>query len=168
MLTSPPQGLVCVEAALQSQREHLVAGLWQSSWRFWSFCLLSQGLFQPLLCWGQTGLLCPSHVAIKGNEATDKTASAKPLSNGPCDENMYSTRTTSLSLDVGNIIYGLRFYLRKIRDTTRPYYSSSLYGTKTSIVLSRLRIGYTLLAHGFFDGPITTSICLSVPRSSNE
>ena len=39
--------------------------------------------------------------------------------------------------------------LRTIRDNNQPWPSSSLYGRKTSIILTRLRIGHTLLTHGF-------------------
>ena len=102
-----------------------------------------------VVCW------CPSHVGIKGNEAADRAARAKALSNDPCDEcpvfykdyfPIIRRRTRDLWAEKWR---DLNNKLRTIRDNTHPWPSWSQYGRKTSIILTRLRIGHTLLTHGF-------------------
>ena len=77
-------------------------------------------------------------------------------SNDPCDEcpvfykdyfPIIRRRTRDLWAEKWRDLNNIK--LRTIRDNTHPWPSSSLYGCKTSIILTRLRIGHTLLTHGF-------------------
>ena len=104
-----------------------------------------------VVCWR------PSHVGIKGKyDAADKAARAKALSNDLCDEcpvfykdyfPIIRCRRLDLWAEKWRDLNNNKF--RTIRYNTHPWPSSSQYGRKTSIILTRLRIGHTLLTHGF-------------------
>ena len=104
------------------------------------------------------------------NEAADKAARAKALSNDPCDEcpvfykdyfPIIRRRTRDLWAEKWRDLNNNK--LRTIRNNTHPWPSSSQYGRKTSIILTRLRIGHTLLTHGFLmdqSHPLYCNDCL--------
>lgn len=111
-------------------------------------------------CW------VPGHVGLRGNELADAAARAASVSPdiSPCRVPAIDVKAflrlrvlSSWSNDWSNVCDNK---LRNIKDTVSPWVSSCRSNRRESVIVTRLRIGHSLLTHGFLlcgeDPPLCT------------